>query len=308
MKTQKIYIAGHQGMVGSAITKQLTQNGYTNLLVRTHAELELTDQKKVTDFLSAEKPDFIFLAAAKVGGIYANNTYRAEFIYQNLMLQTNIIHAAWQAGIQRLLFLGAGCLYPRECEQPIREEHLLTGPLEPTNEPYAIAKIAGIKMCESYNKQYGTQYITVMPTSLYGPNDHYDLQNCHVLPALIRKCHEAKMRGDRQLDVWGTGSALRDFLYVEDMAKACLHLMASNIGEGVYNVGSGNEISIRELSACIKSVVGFEGELIFDTTKPDGTLRRFLDVKRINELGWKTETELYQGLEHTYQDFLSRNI
>lgn len=306
MKKSTIYVAGHRGMVGSAIVKRLQEVGYDNVLVRTHAELDLTNQIDVIDFLSCEKPDYIFLAAARVGGIHANNTYRAEFIYQNLMIQTNIVHAAWLAGIQHLLFLGSSCIYPRDCPQPMREDSLLTGPLEQTNEPYAIAKIAGIKMCESYNRQYGTQYICAMPTNLYGPNDNYDLNNSHVLPALIRKSHEAKLRGDKQLIVWGTGSPMREFLYVDDMADACVFLMEKSESEGIFNIGSGIDISIKELAMIVMEVVGFRGEIVFDATKPDGTPRKLLNVERMRDLGWVARTNLRQGIAKTYQDFLTQ--
>ncbi|WP_164480611.1 MULTISPECIES: GDP-L-fucose synthase [Legionella] len=304
MNTPKIYIAGHRGMVGSAIVRRLEEAGYTNLLVRTHAELDLSNQADVIDFLAREKPDYIFLAAAKVGGIHANNTYRAEFIYQNLMIQTNIIQAAWKAGVQRLLFLGSSCIYPRNCSQPIKEEYLLTGSLEYTNEPYAIAKIAGIKLCENYNLQYGTQYVSVMPTNLYGPNDNYDLNNSHVLPALIRKSHEAKIRGDKQLSVWGSGTPMREFLYVEDMADACVFLMEEKTSDGLFNVGTGIDISIRELAEIVMDVVGFTGEIVFDETKPNGTPRKLLNVEKMKNLGWKAKTDLRTGITKTYKDFL----
>lgn len=304
MTTPKIYIAGHRGMVGSAIVRRLEQAGYNNLLVRSHAELDLTHQAEVSRFLSSEKPDYLFIAAAKVGGIHANNTYRAEFIYENIMVQTNVIHAAWLAGVKRLLFLGSSCIYPRDCPQPIKEEYLLTGPLEQTNEPYAIAKIAGIKLCESYNRQYGTQYRSVMPTNLYGPNDNYDLNNSHVLPALLRKSHEAKIRGDKQLTVWGSGTPMREFLYVDDMADACVFLMENDGSDEIFNVGSGVDVSIRELAEIIMEVVGFTGKIVFDTTKPDGTPRKLLNVERIKMLGWSARTELREGIAKTYQDFL----
>lgn len=307
-KNAKIYIAGHRGMVGSAIVRRLTSAGYTNLLTRSHAELDLTDQSAVSGFLSKEKPDYIFLAAAKVGGIQANNTYRADFIYQNLMMEANIVHAAWQAGVRRLLFLGSSCIYPRDCPQPIKEEYLLTGPLEPTNEPYAIAKIAGIKLCESYNRQYGTQYVSVMPTNLYGPSDNYDLNNSHVLPALIRKAHEARMRGDEKYVVWGTGRPMREFLYVDDMADACVYLMESEIHDGIFNVGTGEDVTIRELAETVMRVIGFEGEIIYDATKPDGTPRKLLDVERMRALGWKSSVKLEEGIRLAYRDFLENQV
>ncbi|MCP4341556.1 MAG: GDP-L-fucose synthase, partial [Desulfobulbaceae bacterium] len=255
----KIYVAGHRGMVGSAIVRQLQNKGYTNILTRTHQELDLTNQLAVLEFMRHEKPDYIVLAAAKVGGIQANNTYRAEFIYQNLMMEANVIHGAWQAGVKRLLFLGSSCIYPRDCPQPIKEEYLLTGPLEQTNEPYAIAKIAGIKLCQSYNQQYATQYVSVMPTNLYGPNDNYNLANSHVLPALIRKAHEAKERGDSTLVVWGSGKPMREFLYVDDMADACVFLMEQGVSEGLFNVGTGEDVTIHQLAETIISAVGFQG-------------------------------------------------
>jgi GDP-L-fucose synthase len=305
-KKAAIYVAGHRGMVGSAISRRLASAGYLNLLTRTHAELDLTNQAAVTQFLDHEKPEYIFLAAAKVGGIHANNTYRAEFIYQNLMMEANIVHAAWQAGVQRMLFLGSSCIYPRDCLQPIKEEYLLTGPLEQTNEPYAIAKIAGIKLCESYNRQYGTQFVSVMPTNLYGPNDNYDLNNSHVLPALIRKAHEAKVRGEKTLGVWGTGKPMREFLYVDDMADACMFLMESGISEGMFNVGTGEDVTICELAETVMSIVGFNGELVFDTGKPDGTPRKLLNVDRMRKLGWQARTSLRDGIAKAYADFLNR--
>lgn len=307
MSTPKIYIAGHRGMVGSAIVRRLLAAGYHHLIVRTREELDLTRQDKVSEFIWHEKPDYIFLAAAKVGGIHANNTYRADFIYQNLMIEANIIHAAWQAGVQNLLFLGSSCIYPRECPQPIREEYLLTSSLEQTNEPYAIAKIAGLKMCENYNRQYGTKYLSAMPTNLYGPNDNYDLNTSHVLPALIRKCHEAKMRNDKQLVIWGSGKPMREFLYVDDLADACVFLMENNITEGVYNIGNGKEISIREVAEIVMEVVGFKGDIVFDSRKPDGTLRKRLDVGRMRDLGWTAKTGLRQGIQLAYQDFLVKS-
>lgn len=305
-KRLKIYIAGHRGMVGSAISRRLTAGGYANVITRTHAELDLTNQAAVGQFLASEKPDFIFLAAAKVGGIHANNIYRAEFIYQNLMMEANIVHAAWQAGVKRLIFLGSSCIYPRDCHQPIREEYLLTGPLEQTNEPYAIAKIAGIKLCESYNHQYGAQYLSVMPTNLYGPNDSYDLNTSHVLPALIRKAHEAKIRGDKELVVWGTGQPMREFLYVDDLADACIFLMEKDIRQGLFNIGTGVDITIQDLAKTVMSVVGFEGEIVFDASKPDGTPRKLLNVDRMHALGWKARTPFRDGIAKAYADFLNK--
>lgn len=305
-KNAKIYIAGHRGMVGSAIARRLISAGYTNLITRTHVELDLTNQSAVTQFLEYEKPDFIFLAAAKVGGILANNTYRADFIYQNLMIEANLIHAAYEAGTKRLMFLGSSCIYPRDCPQPIKEEYLLTGPLEPTNEPYAIAKIAGIKLCESYNRQYGTQYFSVMPTNLYGPGDNYDLNNSHVLPALIRKTHEAKQRRESSLVVWGSGRPMREFLYVEDMADACVFLMEKNVTDGVYNIGTGTDVTINQLAHTVMQAVGFDGQIEFDSSKPDGTLRKLLDVSNMANLGWSARTSLPDGITFTYRDFLER--
>jgi GDP-L-fucose synthase len=308
-KQAKIFVAGHRGMVGSAIVRRLQAAGYTNVLTRKHAELDLTNQAAVAQYLAQERPDYLFLAAAKVGGIHANNTYRAEFIYQNLMMEANIVHAARQAGVQRLLFLGSSCIYPRDCPQPIKEEYLLTGPLEPTNEPYAIAKIAGIKLCESYNRQYGTQYVSVMPTNLYGPNDNYDLNNSHVLPALIRKAHEAKLRGDTTYVVWGSGRPMREFLYVDDMADACLFLMErDDINDGLFNVGTGQDVTIRELAETVMQVVGFKGEIVFDATKPDGTPRKLLNVNRLHALGWSATTQLQQGIARAYADFLTKEF
>jgi GDP-L-fucose synthase len=296
----KIYIAGHRGMVGSAILRNLEAKGYSNILTRTSQELDLLDQNLVFSFLQEEKPDYIFLAAAKVGGIHANNTYRADFIYQNLVIELNLIHGAHLAGINRLCFLGSSCIYPRDCPQPIKEEYLLTGSLEQTNEPYAIAKIAGIKLCESYNQQYGHQFVSVMPTNLYGPNDNYDLANSHVLPALLRKAHEAKERGDADLVIWGTGTPKREFLYVDDMAAACVFLMENDIIEGLFNVGTGVDVTIRELAETVMEVVGFKGGVEFDATKPDGTPRKLLDVNRLKEIGWQSEVSLKEGIALTY--------
>ena len=308
-KHAKIYVAGHRGMVGSAIVRRLQSAGYANVLTRTHAELDLTRQWPVEQFLRQEQPDYVFLAAAKVGGIHANNTYRAEFIYQNLMMEANIVHAAWQAGAQRLLFLGSSCIYPRDCPQPIKEDYLLTGPLEPTNEPYAIAKIAGIKLCESYNRQYGTQYVSVMPTNLYGPNDNYDLNNSHVLPALIRKAHAARLRGDTSYEVWGSGKPMREFLYVADMADACVFLMERDyVRDGLFNVGTGKDVTIRELAETVMDVVGFKGEIVFDASKPDGTPRKLLNVDRMRALGWQSETLLRDGIAKAYADFLTTAV
>ena len=304
MVDKRIYIAGHRGMVGSAIVRRLRSGGYTDLLTRTHQELDLLDQDAVFDFLQTEKPDYIFLAAAKVGGIQANNTFRADFIYQNLTIQNNIIWGAKLAGIKDLCFLGSSCIYPRDCPQPIKEEYLLAGPLEQTNEPYAIAKIAGIKLCESCNRQYGTRFISVMPTNLYGPNDNYDLATSHVTPALIRKAHEAKQRGDGKFIVWGTGTPKREFLYVDDMADACVFLMEHGYGDGTYNIGLGADVTIRELAETIMDVIGFEGEIAFDSSKPDGTPRKLLDVSRMAQLGWHAKTQLREGITLAYASYL----
>ena len=308
MKTAaKIYVAGHRGMVGSALVRRLEQAGYSNVLTRTRAELDLLDQAATHAFLAREKPDFIFIAAAIVGGIHANNTLRADFIHQNLMIEANLIHGAWLAGVLRLCFLGSSCIYPRDCPQPIREEYLLTGPLEQTNEPYAIAKIAGIKLCESYNRQHGTQYFSAMPTNLYGPNDNYDLANSHVLPALIRKAHEAKLCGDSELVVWGSGKPKREFLYVDDLADACVFLMEKGVSDGFYNIGTGTDVSIRELAEKVMSVVGFAGSIVFDSSKPDGTPRKLLEVSRLRDIGWQARTPLDAGIALAYRDFLARH-
>lgn len=308
-KQAKIYVAGHRGMVGSAIVRHLQSAGYTNVLTRTHTEVDLTRQLQVEQFLQQEQPDYVFLAAAKVGGIHANNTYRGEFIYQNLMMEANVVHAAWQVGVKRMLFLGSSCIYPRNCVQPIREEYLLSGLLEPTNEPYAIAKIAGIKLCEDYNRQYSTQYVSAMPTNLYGPNDNYDLNNSHVLPALIRKAHEAKLRGDENYMVWGSGKPMREFLYVDDMADACVFLMEhEEIKGGLFNVGTGQDVTIRELAEVVMDVVGFKGKIVFDASKPDGTPRKLLNVDRLRVLGWQAEISLRDGITRAYADFLNKTI
>lgn len=304
----KIFVTGHRGMVGSALVRRLKKAGYTNIITRTRAELSLLNQQAVHDFLVAEKPEYIFIAAAKVGGIQANNTFRADFIYENLLIESNLIHGAHLAGVQRLMFLGSSCIYPRDCPQPIKEEYLLTGPLEQTNEPYAIAKIAGIKLAESYSKQYGRQYISAMPTNLYGPNDNYDLNNSHVLPALIRKAHEAKLRGDAEYVVWGSGTPMREFMYVDDLADACVFLMESGYDGPFVNVGTGTDVTIRELAETVMKVVGFEGRIVFDASKPDGTPRKLMDVARLRALGWASSTELASGIELAYQDFLRNNF
>ena len=315
-------MAGHRGLVGSAIVRRLVSpappagqgrgdGGYTHILTRTRSELDLTDQRAVNEFFEEQKPEYVFLAAAKVGGIQANNTYRADFIYQNLMIESNIIHASFRHGVKKLMFLGSSCVYPKHAPQPMREEHLLTGLLEPTNEPYAIAKIAGIKMCDAYNRQYGTNFMSVMPTNLYGPGDNYDLNNSHVLPAPIRKMHEAKMQNAKEVVVWGTGSPRREFLYSDDLADACVFLMerhnAADVGEFI-NVGVGKEITIREAAELIAEVVGFPRDLVFDSSRPDGSPRKLLDVSRLHALGWHARTGLREGLVQAYQDFCAHGL
>ena len=302
-KASRIFVAGHRGMVGSAIVRRLIVGGYKNLILRTRAELDLLDQQQVRIFMQLEKPNYVFLAAAKVGGIYANNHYRAEFLYQNLALQTNVIHSAYLAGVKKLMFLGSSCIYPRNAPQPMTEEHLLTGPLEPTNEPYAVAKISGIKLCEAYNQQYGTQYLSVMPTNLYGPNDNYDLNTSHVLPALLRKAHEGKVGDESTMTVWGSGRPMREFMHVDDAADGCVYLMEKSVNAGLFNLGTGTDVSIRELAETIKSIVGFEGKIVFDPTKPDGTPRKLLDVSRMNVLGWRARISLRDGVARTYQGY-----
>ena len=301
--SHKIYIAGHRGMVGSAIHRALLAKGFHNFVLRTSAELDLRNQAAVDAFFAAEQPDLVFLAAAKVGGIQANNTYRADFIYDNLLIEANIIKAAKDYNVKKLLFLGSSCIYPKNAPQPLKEEYLLTGILEPTNEPYAIAKIAGIKLCDAYRAQYGCNFISAMPTNLYGPNDNYDLQNSHVLPALLRKFHEAKMSNGPTVTVWGSGAPLREFLHVDDMADACLFLMEHYNEEGCVNVGCGNDISIKDLALLIQDIVGYEGELVFDNSKPDGTMRKLMDVGKINQMGWKYNIKLEEGLRSVYNEF-----
>lgn len=321
-RRSKIYIAGHHGLVGSAIMRNLQGKCYPNLIKRTHAELDLTDQATTADFFAQEKPEYVFLAAARVGGILANNTYPAEFIRDNLAIQTNIIHAAYKGNVKRLMFLGSSCIYPKMADQPMREDCLLTGPLEPTNRPYALAKIAGIEMCWSYNRQYGSQYLAVMPTNLYGPGDNYDLNSSHVIPALIRKFHEAKLRDEKQVVIWGSGMPRREFLYSEDMADACVYLM--NLADADYNrllgsdatktgkfepplinIGVGEDVTIRELAEMVRQIVGFNGKIVFDISKPDGTPRKLMDVSRLTNAGWRATTSLPQGLAFAYQDFLA---
>ena len=320
-KDAKIYIAGHRGLVGSALMRQLQAQGYTNIITRTHAELDLTNQTLVAEFFTTEQPEYVMLAAAKVGGIHANNTYPAEFIQENLAIQSNVIHQSSLAGVKRLLFLGSSCIYPRDCPQPIKEESLLTGPLEPTNRPYALAKIAGIEMCWSYNRQYGTQYLAVMPTNLYGPGDNYHPENSHVIPAMIRKFHEAKVNNQATVTIWGTGTPKREFLYSDDMAKACVFVMnledaqfqpllAADRNDGLpplLNLGSGSDLTIAELADLIKEVVGFTGEIELDRTKPDGTMRKLMDSGRLNQLGWQVQMGLKEGLGRAYLDFKNFN-
>ena len=297
----KIFVSGHRGMVGSALVRRLDAAGYEHILERSRSELDLLDQSAVHAFFERERPDYVFMAAAKVGGIQANDTQRADFLYENLVIQANLIHGAHLAGVQRLMFLGSSCIYPRDCPQPIKEEYFLTGPLEPTNEPYAIAKIAGIKLCESYNRQHGRQYISVMPTNLYGPNDNYDLASSHVLPALIRKAHEAKQRGDEELAVWGSGTPRREFLYVDDLADACVHLMERAYDGPLVNIGSGEDLTIRELAETVMAAVGCKARIVFDASKPDGTPRKLLDVSRLAALGWRARTPLREGIALAYR-------
>ena len=301
-KESKIYIAGHRGMVGSAILRALQAQGYSNFVLRTSSELDLTNQKDVSVFFSKEKPEYIFLAAAKVGGIVANNTYRADFLYENIVIQSNVIHQAYLNCVQKLLFLGSSCIYPKMAPQPLKEEYLLTGLLEPTNEPYAIAKIAGIKMCDAYRAQYGCNFISVMPTNLYGPNDNYDLNNSHVLPALLRKFISAKREGADTVSIWGTGTPLREFLHADDLAAACLFLMDEYNESGIVNIGVGEEISILDLAKLIKKIVGFEGRIQLETNKPDGTPRKLMDVSKLNSLGWKSSTSLEEGIRMVYEE------
>jgi len=312
-KDSKIYVAGHSGLVGSALIRKLESEEYSNLITRSHSELDLTRQSEVEAFFESERPEFVILAAAKVGGIWANNTYPAEFIYSNITIQTNVIHASWRFGVKRLLFLGSSCIYPRDCPQPMKEEQLLSGPLEPTNEPYAIAKIAGIKMCQYYNRQYGTKFLSVMPTNLYGPNDNFDLETSHVLPALIRKFHEAKLEAKSQVEIWGSGKPYREFLHVDDLTDACLFIL--NLEKSRYlslldscphiiNIGYGQDISIQNLAKLIKEIVGYKGKIVTDPSKPDGTPRKLLDVQRMINIGWKPKIRLDDGIRRTYKWYL----
>ena len=301
-KNSKIYIAGHNGMVGSAIHRRLLKEGFTNIITRSSKELDLRNQQQVTDFFAAQKPEYVILAAAKVGGIIANNTYRGEFLYENLMIQSNVIHQAHLNGVKKLLFLGSSCIYPKLAPQPLKEEYLLTGPLEPTNEPYAIAKIAGLKMCEAYRSQYGSNFITVMPTNLYGPNDNYDLNNSHVLPAMLRKFHEARERGDASVTLWGTGSPRREFLHADDLADACFFLMQQYEAGEPVNIGVGDDITIKELAGLIQRITGFTGTINWDTSKPDGTPRKLMDVSRLTKAGWKARITLEDGIKQVYKE------
>ena len=302
----KIYIAGHRGMVGSSIHRNLQQKGFTNFVLRTSKELDLRSQQAVQEFFAAEKPDYVFLAAAKVGGIVANNIYRAEFLYDNMMIQSNIIDAAYRNGVKKLLFLGSSCIYPKMAPQPLKEDYLLTGLLEPTNEPYAIAKIAGIKMCDAYRAQYGCNFISAMPTNLYGPNDNYDLQNSHVLPAMIRKFHEAKVNGVDTVTLWGSGSPMREFLHTDDLAEACVYLMETYNESGLVNIGVGEDITIKDLAHLIKDIVGFTGSIVWDSSRPDGTPRKLMDVSKINSFGWKATIGLREGISAVYAEYVSR--
>jgi GDP-L-fucose synthase len=305
-KNNKIYIAGHNGMVGGAIVRKLKADGYEWIITRSSKELDLRNQLAVNSFFAEEKPDYVFLAAAKVGGILANNIYRADFLYENLLIEANIIHAAYQHNAKKLMFLGSSCIYPKMAPQPLKEEYLLTGPLEYTNEPYAIAKIAGIKLCESYREQYGCNFISVMPTNLYGIGDNYHPDNSHVLPALLRRFHEAKLKGSSSVTVWGSGTPMREFLYADDLAEACLYLMENYNEKKLINIGTGQDITIRQLAEMVKKVTGFTGELLFDTSKPDGTPRKLMDVSKLHSFGWKHSTNLEEGIEKAYQDFLSK--
>ncbi|MFM0011428.1 GDP-L-fucose synthase family protein [Paraburkholderia sediminicola] len=303
-KQARIFVAGHRGMVGSALVRRLNAEGYYNVVTRSRAELDLTDQAAVNGFFEREKIDVVLLAAARVGGILANASQPGEFIYENLVIETNVIHAAYRARVERLVFFGSSCIYPKQCPQPIREEYLLTSPLESTNDAYAIAKIAGLKLCEAYNREYNTQYVSLMPTNLYGPNDNYDLNSSHVLPALLRKAHEAKVNGSATLTVWGSGTPRREFLHVDDLASATLFVLEHNVTEGLFNVGVGEDLSIRDLAECICKVTGFEGELVFDASKPDGTPRKLLDVSRLAQMGWHATIGLEEGITSTYREFV----
>ncbi|MVN89917.1 GDP-L-fucose synthase [Mucilaginibacter aquatilis] len=307
-KSAKIYIAGHRGMVGSAIKRKLEKEGFENIVVRGSAELDLRSQQAVADFFEQEKPEYVFLAAAKVGGIVANNTYRADFLYENLQIQNNVIHSSYLNGVKKLMFLGSSCIYPKLAPQPLKEDYLLTGPLEDTNEPYAIAKIAGIKMCDAYRAQYGCNYISVMPTNLYGFNDNYHPQNSHVLPAMIRRFHEAKEQGLPSVTIWGSGTPKREFLFADDLAEACYYLMQNFNEPGLVNIGTGEDLSIKELAELVKQTIGFEGEILLDASKPDGTPRKLMDVSKLHATGWKHTIELPEGIKLAYEDFLSKQV
>ena len=307
-KNSKIYIAGHRGMVGSAIFRKLQKEGFNNIITRVSSELDLRNQAAVADFFDQEKPEYVFLAAAKVGGIVANNTFRGEFLYDNLMIQNNIINSSYLNNVKKLLFLGSSCIYPKMAPQPLKEEYLLTGPLEPTNEPYAIAKIAGIELCDSYRYQYGCNYISVMPTNLYGYNDNYHSEHSHVLPAMIRRFHEAKEQGLKSVTIWGTGSPKREFLFADDLAEACYYLMENYDEPGLINIGTGEDISIKDLASLIKKIIGFDGEIKYDVSKPDGTPRKLMDVSKLHSKGWKHTIELEEGIKLAYQDFLTKQI
>ncbi|MBO9658456.1 MAG: GDP-L-fucose synthase [Chitinophagaceae bacterium] len=307
-KQKKIYVAGHRGMVGSAILRKLKQEGFENIVVSTSDKLDLRNQQQVADFFAREKPDYVFLAAAKVGGIVANNTYRAEFLYDNLMIQSNVIHQAYVNGATKLMFLGSSCIYPKLAPQPLKEDYLLTGPLEETNEPYAIAKITGIKMCDAYRAQYGCNFISVMPTNLYGPNDNYDLQKSHVLPALLRKFHEAKQNGDPTVTVWGSGTPLREFLHANDLAEACFYLMQNYNEPGLVNIGVGEDISIKDLANLVKKITGYQGEIVWDTSKPDGTPRKLMDVTKLHSFGWKAKIGLEEGISKVYEEKFTEKV
>ncbi len=305
-RNSRIYVAGHRGLVGSALWRELQRRGFTHLIGRTHAELDLLDAAAVEKFYAEERPEYVFVTAAKVGGIWANNQFPAQFLYENLQIQNHVIHGAWRAGVKKLLFLGSSCIYPKDAPQPLREEYLLSAPLEPTNEWYAVAKIAGIKMCQAYRRQYGCDFISAMPTNMYGPNDNYDLQSSHVLPALIRKFHEAKVSGTRAVTCWGTGKPLREFLFADDLARGCVFLMENYSDEQFINIGYGSDISIRDLAELIRRTVGFEGDIIWDTSKPDGTPRKLMDSSRLFALGWKPQVDLETGIRLAYEDFLKR--
>lgn len=307
-KQKKIYIAGHRGMVGSAIYRKLKEEGFNNIVVSTSDKLDLRDQQQVAAFFAAEKPDYVFLAAAKVGGIVANNTYRAEFIYDNMMIQSNVIHQSYVNGVSKLMFLGSSCIYPKMAPQPLKEEYMLTGPLEETNEPYAIAKIAGIKMCDAYRSQYGCNFISVMPTNLYGPNDNYDLQKSHVLPALLRKFHEARVNNEPTVTVWGSGQPRREFLHADDLAEACYYLMQHYNEPGLVNIGVGEDISIADLAGLVKKITGFQGQIVWDTSKPDGTPRKLMDVTKLHSFGWKAKIELEEGIRKVYEEKFAEKV